>query len=177
MTSLERLNAIRASAGAFPAKRRDVDLYAVLGDCLTFCEEIDRDGADADLRLALSGHDIPGKKRRSYVETGSDIYLMVGRFVFDPNRAAAFRYGVALREAALKQVKGADLPGWLKDHGGIASLFLRRPLTARTVTTKTLHLNQAVTVPKEGTITLTLRRDHRNFFDVVDVEKWIEDQP
>ena len=175
MSLLDRLNTVRAKAehGGIPMRRTDAVLYALLGDCMAICEEVLRDGKEDELREAVEGGKrfTPGKGRR-YVERGTDVYVMVGRYALQghDSRNSYYRYAATMREAAKHQISAADLPAWLAANGGINALFKARDVKARTARTKTLHLNDAVTVPKDGAFTLTLRRDARGFFDVVAAE-------
>ncbi len=165
-----RVAAIKERAHFFMAKRRkDGELYAVLADALALCEYVDRRDLVDVFREEVAGHDRRGRNR-VYTERATDVYGVVGRAVFEPelNRGSSWRYCSCLREAAKRQITSNDLVAWLNQHGGLNTLFKTRGVLAKAVTTKTLHLNQPVTVDKEGTFTLTLRRDARGFFDVVD---------
>lgn len=157
---------LRDRARFFVTKRRsDVELYRVLADCLSLCEECTRSGGGEELCAAV----VNRPDGRRYFEADPDIYLIVGRYVFEgeKRRDAAWRYTAVMREAAKMQISGANLAAWLSENGGLNALFRARDVTARTSATRTLHLNQQVTVPKDGEFTLTLRMDRRGFFDVV----------
>ena len=172
MSLLAKLNEARAKAenGGIPIRRTDGMLYALLGQCLAICEEVLRDGKTEELRQAVEGGNrfVAGKGRR-YVEANTDVYVMLGRYVLQGNdsRNSYYRYAATMREAGKRQISAADLPTWLATNGGVNALFKARPVNARTARTKTLNLNQQVTVPKDGPFTLVLRRDERGFFDVV----------
>ncbi len=161
---------LRERASFFRSMRRkDVELYTLLGECLALCEQAERENLTDDLRreyLAATRED--GRNRR-YFEGAADIYLIVGRAVFESqaNRAACWRYTATLREAAKHQIDSTGLAEWLRSNGGVNALFRTRPVQARIATTRTLHLNQSVTIPKDQTFTLTLARDSRGFFDVI----------
>lgn len=149
-------------------RRKDAGLYSVLADCLALCERVAGTPELERIRAAtVAAQRADGK--RAYFERDPDVYLIVGRAVFEPeaNRAASWRYTATLREAAKRGLRSTDLVVWLKENGGINALFRGRPVEARTATTKTLHLKSPVTVPKEGRFSLTLARDARGFFDVV----------
>ena len=73
----------------------------------------------------------------------------------------------ALREAAERQITGAELESWLRENGGVNTLFLGRGTLAASIERKTLYLNQTIKVPKTGRFTVTLEMDHRGFFNVV----------
>lgn len=149
-------------------RRKDVNLYQVLADCMAICERAELDGEIDRLRADfLERERATGK--RAYFERDADVFLIVGRCVFEPevNRAACWRYTATMREAAKRQIRSTELVDWLRQEGGINALFRARPVQARTATTKTLHLNAPVEVPKDAPFTITLRRDERGFFDVV----------
>ncbi|MGL4396602.1 MAG: hypothetical protein ACRCS9_08700 [Hyphomicrobium sp.] len=118
----------------------------------------------------------PNDGKRRYVERGSDEYILVCRFVFDglktaaADRSNASRYAHCLRQAAKKGLKSAELAKHLSENGGVNALFLRRPLEATTVTTKSLSLTKAITVTKGETFTLELRRRKDNFYDVLNFQ-------
>jgi hypothetical protein len=166
---LTRINRLREKAanGGLPLRRTDGALYEVLGDCLCLCEEVDRDALHEALRAQLRASGAQGNRR--YVETTADTPILVARYVLEgqDGRNSFYRYAATLREAARRQIRGADLPEWLRKNGGVNALFRTRPVQARTAATKTLHLNEAITVPKDEAFTITLRRDGRGFFDVV----------
>ena len=172
LAPLDRINALRERARFFAARRRsDGELYTLLGACLAVCEDVQREGRTSEVADAVRAKPARGRSR-VYVERGSDVFHLVGRLVFedDERRSAnAHRYGATLREAAKQGIGGADLAGWLAENGGINALFRRRPVDARTLSTRTLHLNAPVTVPRDGTpFTVTLRHDGAGFFDVVE---------
>lgn len=169
-TIKEHMAEVKARAGFFVTQRRkDRNLYALLAETMALCETVRREGLEEALRQDIVARDLHGRNR-VYVEQGSDVFLIVGRFVFEPeiNRAASWRYTAALREADKRGLRSDELVEWLRSQGGINALFLARPVQARTARTKTLHLNTQITVPKDGAFTVTLRRDHRGFFDVVE---------
>jgi hypothetical protein len=164
----DRLAAVREKARFFAGKRRsDADLYVVLSECLAICETAEAEGqTDALKQRYLRGKE--GSNRR-YFERDADVYLIVGRIVFEheSNRAACWRYTATMREAAKLDISAGELPGWLLANGGINALFRTRPVTARTCKTRTLHLTKAIEVNKSGAFTVTLRRTATGFFDVV----------
>ena len=173
ITALEhlrtRIAAVKGKAGFFVTQRRkDVELYGVLAECLALCETAERDGLTEALRQEVCSKPLDGRNR-SYVEGQSDIFLIVGRLVFEPEtaRAATWRYSATLREASKAGIHSASLVDVLRSGGGINAFFRGRPVKSRTCHTKTLHLNAAIEVPKDADFTVTLRRDARGFFDVV----------
>lgn len=170
-----RLTAAREAARFVCARRHDVALYSLLADCMAICRECEATGRSEEMRqLALDRLQRDAIGRR-YLERDPDIYLIVGRYVFeaDAGRAACWRYIATLREAAKRQIAPADLAGWLAENGGINALFRARPVAARSVRTRTLHLTDAVEVPRNGIFTLRLKRAANGFFDVVALEDQI----
>jgi hypothetical protein len=169
-----RLDLARSNAfnGGLPVRRKDGALYALLAECLSICEWVQHEGLETQvrdhLRERLNVDKQPGVRAR-YVESVSDVYTIVCRYVLGDydTRANYTRYAVAMREAARRQVRSDRLVDFLHDAGGIMALYNARPNPERFLTSRTLHLNSPVTVPKDGTFTLTLRRDYRGFFDVV----------
>lgn len=173
-----RLDAARdmADSGGLPVRRKDGDLYALLALCLGICEDVIASQREDELReifrvsVDKRGENNRGRGRR-YAYPSSDAYILVVRYVMDneDSRANKSRYAQALRVAADRGVRSDGLVEWLIDNGGINTLFKSRPVETTEVRTKTLHLNQQVTMPKTGTTTLTLRMDHRGFYDVEEV--------
>jgi len=140
MTLRARLQAARDQALAIglPARRKDADLYRLLAACLAFCEEVERDNLHEELRDAVRvsvderNPEIWGQGRgagnqgrgRRYVETGSDCYILVSRFVLEQvdTRNSVYRYAKALRVAGKRQMRAADLVEWLTKNGGVRAL-------------------------------------------------------
>lgn len=165
----DQIAALKGRARFFISQRRkDVDLYQVLADCMAICERAELDGDIDRLRADFIARERATGKR-AYFERDADAFLIVGRSVFAPevNRAACWRYTATMREAAKRQIRPGELVDWLRSQGGINALFKARPVEARTARTKTLHLNAQIKVPKDAAFTITLRRDARGFFDVV----------
>lgn len=173
MSLLDRLNAARsrASNGGLPVRRNDATLYAILSDCLSICEDVERDGLHEQLRDALrvevSGLN-PAGRGRKYAERDSDACVLVCRYVLEgrDNRNSTYRYASTLREAMRRQIGSGDLAGWLTENGGVRALFLSRPVDRRTSSLRTLHLKSAVTVPLSGWFSVTLQWDGQGYFDV-----------
>jgi len=164
------ISALKQRAAFFISQRRkDIDLYDVLADCMALCERARDTGELKRLQDDFLARERAGG-RRAYFERNADEYLIVGRYVFEPevNRAACWRYTATMREAAKRQISPANLVAWLREQGGINALFRTRPVAARTAKTKTLHLTTAVTVPKDAPFTLTLQREPNGFFRVVE---------
>jgi hypothetical protein len=179
------LDAARDEAynGGLPVRRKDATLYSLLAKCLAACEIVQREGREDDLRdlirVSVDARDpsIWGQGRaagnqgrgRRYVEAASDVFIMVCRYVLPETetRAARSRYASALREASRRQICSSELAAWLSENGGVLTLFKSRPVKAKSVTTRTLHLNSAVTCPKSGRFSVTLEMDARGFFNVI----------
>lgn len=141
----------RHKGGTLPA------LYRVLAGCLELCERC-ADPAERDEleRLVL---DQPHSGNRRYVERGSDVYVLVCRYVFHADtRANASRYSHCLRQAGKLGIESRDLPGHLTEQGGLNALYMRRPVERTTTDTKTLRLTESITCPKTGRFTVTLER-------------------
>jgi hypothetical protein len=66
-----------------------------------------------------------------------------------------------------RQILSDTLVDWVQENGGLLTLYQGRERSVTQFRVKTLHLNSRVTVPKDGMVTLTLRRDGRGFFDVL----------
>jgi len=167
----DRISDLKRRASFFVSQRRkDIDLYEVLADCMAICEQAEAAGMVETLKKDFLIKRQSEATGRVYFETDPDVYLVVGGLVFEPevNRAACWRYTATLREAAKVGIAAADLTDWLRRNGGINALFKGRPVQARTARTKTLNLNTQVAVPNDSPFTLTLRRDSRGFFDVID---------
>lgn len=152
-------------------KQASLALYAVLASCKEICERCEYDPAErAELeRLFL---DQPREGNRRYVERGSDIYVLVCRFVFtETDRSNAMRYAAALREADKMRIRSSELARWMKDHGGVNALYFRRPLHARYVKTKALRLAEQIQFCRDRPFTVTLRWRDDNTFEVVTMEQ------
>jgi hypothetical protein len=174
-----------AKNGGLPIRRKDGKLYALLATCLAICEDIAANQREADLRevfrvsIDARNPEVWGRGRaagnngrgRRYANQSSDTYVLVMRYVLDDedSRGNRSRYASALREAVRQGATSQTLVQWLTENGGINTLFRARPVAASHVTTKTLTLNQSVTLPKNGTVVLRLKMDHRGFFDVQQV--------
>ncbi len=168
--ALARIEMLKDRAGIFAGTRRRDDLYAALGACLTLCTDIRLGCREAEVRAALAAK-AKGARNRTFAETETDVHVLLCRYIFEhegESRHAAWRYGASLKEAARRQISGADLPEWLAANGGLRTLFLARPVVARSLSTKTLHLTSAVTVAKDAPFTVTLRYTGQGTFDVVE---------
>lgn len=164
-----------AEAGPIGKRHTSFELYSLLGECMTLAERCRSSPEEADEMRRLVANQ-PTTRQRRYVEGGSDSFLLVSRYVFADlrsaaaNRSNASRYAHAMRIAFDAGIRGAALAEHLRDNGGINSLFVKRPLLAVSVSTKTLHLTSSVTLPKQGAARLTLSRSIDGRFDVHEVE-------
>lgn len=149
-------------------KHASFQLYSVLSPCLELCERCELDPAERAILDRLFADQPKGDRNRKYVEKGSDIYVLVCRFVFtSTDYTNAMRYAHCLREASKAQISSAELVAWLKTNGGVNALYFRRPLTAQSVSMKTLHLSSPVMVSRTTEFTLQLRWNSDNTFAAV----------
>lgn len=177
---LDRLNRLKKKAdlGPIGKKKSSFEMYALLAECMSLALQCKRDPQDGRaLRDLLnegrkgSGRG-PGSSRRGVLSTSSE-FLIVCRFVFNHGTSDkaqlsnASRYGKALEEAHRLGIDAHQLEKHLKEKGGINALFLQRPTKPVAVTTKTLYLRKAVTIPKGADFVLVLRRGSDNVFEVV----------
>lgn len=167
-----RIKAAREKASFFVTQRRkDVELYQVLADCLAICEGVSKSGTLDELkRRFIAECKQPG--RRKYLESNADVFLVVGRFVFEKDgdsdrRACCWRYTATMREAEKRGIHSSKLVEWMRENGGINSLFRARSVEARSTQTKTLHLNQSITLQKGRKTTITIEMKPNGFCDVL----------
>jgi hypothetical protein len=147
-------------------KAASLALYGVMATCMELCERCDRDPAEQAQLERLFGEQ-PRSGNRRYVEKGSDIYVLVCRFVFtETDRTNAMRYASALREAGKMQIASSQLSDWMKENGGVNALYFRRPLDTRQVKTKCLRLAKQIQFSRDTPLSLTLRWRDDNTFDV-----------
>jgi hypothetical protein len=175
MTSVtEAANRLRRAAESGPIGKRhsSFELYGLLAHCMALAHRCRDNAAErTELEHLVLSH--PAQGNRRFIEKSSDEYHLICRHVFTNGatrpgeRSNASRYAHALREANRRQIDPDDLVETLKQGGGINALFLRRPLAARSLTTKCLRLEDAITVPKHESFTLTLRRTPENTFIVI----------
>lgn len=150
------------------------ELYRVLSDCLQIAE-ICQEDADELLVLNSLIKDLPllPGKNRNYVEKSSDIYQRVCRFMFhgEEHTANTNRYAHCLREAAQRGISSNALL-WKLRNGGVNQFFLMRSgaRANKVVTTKCLHLNEAITHGKNVEFMLRLRREDNNVYTVLEFE-------
>lgn len=161
-----------AESGPIGKRHSSLELYELLAGCMALAERCRNDDANAELRRLVAQQPRTGNRR--YVERQSDEYSLVCRFVFSDLRSAkaersnASRYAHALRQAAISGLTSATLVAKLATDGGINNLFLRRPLSAANVTTRSLQLDRPITVEKGRPFCLTLRRTTDNRYEVLD---------
>lgn len=149
-------------------KLASLNLYRVLARCLEVAEHcaLSHD-AQQEMRRLVTSEAPPGK--RSYVEKRSDEYVLVCRYVLSGESYANLsRYSNALREAKRMQLHSGQLFEWLKNHGGVNALFLRRPSVYRVVNAKLIRLDRSVTFPKTGQFSLILERQEDGLFTVIE---------
>jgi hypothetical protein len=171
MTTLDDLEAARRDAAVFIPSRRDhATLYTLLGRCMVLCERVLREGLLDTVATAVK--EKASDKSRAYFERNPDVYLVVARYVFEgeKRRDACWRYTATMREAAKRQIKGADLAVWLAENGGVAALFLERPTKPRSSFVKSLHLTERIAVTTGEPFTVQLVRRPDGKFDVVRAE-------
>lgn len=142
-------------------------LYAVLAPCLEVCERCQTNPTDlAEIEAMFRQQPRDGNRR--YVERGSDIFVLICRFVFSgTNRSNAIRYSQCLREAVKLGIGSADLEVWLRQNGGVNALYFRRPLASSTSSARTLRLSRSITFPRDKPFTLTLQWGTDNAFLVM----------
>lgn len=161
----------RQGAGEVVARHKKLAsfrLYAILAPCLELCERCERDPSERHELDKLFAEQPKGDRNRHYIEKGSDIYVLVCRFVFaGTNRTNAIRYSQSLREAAKMQISSAEIEAWLRKNGGVNALYFRRPLEAKTSSARTLRLANSIVFPRDGDFTLTLRWSQDNTFKVL----------
>jgi len=172
---ITRAEAIREAVASRVVRQSQVDLYAALANALGLCEACEAEGLTDALRQEVIARGQEGGKR-SYFEQSADVYLIVGRLIFSDgygkygSRCNAWRYTATMREAHKRQIRSAGLVEWLSANGGVNALYNRRPVQARTMTRRTLHLTSPVTIEKGKPFTLTLVSNSEGFFDVVGVK-------
>lgn len=163
------LSALRERASFFASKRRsDADLYKVLGDTMQLCERALKEGFVDTLRERLCSKPASARNR-IYVERNADVYLIVGRLVFEQEkrRDACWRYTATMREAAKRGISGSSLPDWLLENGGINALFRTRKGASRTRKTKTIYLSTSVTFEVGEVLILNLVPQPDGTFEVL----------
>jgi hypothetical protein len=179
MTIADRIKAAQNMAlnGGVPMRRTDGKLYAVLGECLSICEEVLRDNLQEALRAAVRvSIDVRGQNNagrgRKYVNSDSDVHILVARAVLQgvDSRNSFYRYALILREASARQISGADLPEWLAKNGGAKELYVHRLAKRQTRKLKILHLDRSIEYPTDGVFTLHLVYDGAGGFRVFRAE-------
>lgn len=173
-TVLDRLTSLqqRAERGPIGKKRSSFELYRLLQDCMILAVDCLHDPDEERALRDLLNEGRTGRSRKGVLATSTP-YLLVCRFVFrhgcseSANRNNASRYGLCLEQAAERGIDPLALADWLTENGGVNALFLARPVAAKEITTKALRLNTPITIPKHGTVTLQIRRDHKGAFDIV----------
>lgn len=140
-------------------KNASLKLYDVLAQCLSVVERCNESVVDYE-ELVLLFKQMPpddGNKRR-YIEQDSDAYQLVCRYVFAGSSLSnCTRYAQALREAGKLRISSFELKPWLRRNGGVVALYFRRPLDARSSTTKAFHLRASIAYPRDKDFSVTLR--------------------
>lgn len=173
MSLTERLKIARnhADKGGLPTRRKDAQLYALLAECLSICEDVLRDGLQAELREAVRvsvnvrGANNAGKGRR-FAFKDADAYTLVARAVLEgiDNRNSVYRYSSALRAAGERQIHSDDLTDWLTRHGGVASLYRGRERPNIDRSTKRIILDRPVCYKVGVPITITVEASSAGVF-------------
>lgn len=169
----ESVETLLAEARALmPLRKRGANttLYDALVVAMRACE-LCLSNIEQDIRLGEMIAALPrgDRKRRQYVERGSDIYQRVGRYVFfgDENNANINRYAITLRQAAKQGVTSKTLRERLA-QGGVNQFYLKRPLVREVVSTRCIRLNKNITHRKDSMFELKLRRLEDNSYEIVD---------
>lgn len=149
-------------------RHKSLKLYELLGRVAEVCE-VARGDNTGELNEIIRQQPLLGRNR-TYVNKSTDVYLKVCRLIFHQERhyANTCRYASALREAAVRNIQSRDLSRYLREQGGINSLYLARPLAQTSISTKCLRLAETVHVPKGGTLRLVLEHQPDNTFRVVE---------
>jgi hypothetical protein len=163
---IDELMDIKKDAHAGPVGKRvsSFVLYDVLQRCAMVVERISKNPGERLEVESLIKERPRGNRNRSYVESGSDEFVLVCRYVFpstesaDKERSNASRYAAALRQMTLEGIKSDEVAHKLKTEGGINRFYLTRPVERKTVITKTLYLDRSIEVPKTGQFMLVLQR-------------------
>lgn len=149
-------------------KRSSFEMYRLLADCMALAVQCraHREDREALINLLRPATRSNPRDRKGQVNSTSSDFQLVCRFVFQhkgssakADRSNASRYGKALEEADRRQIGPGHLEGFLRTQGGVNALFLSRPTKRASVRSKTLYLTESVEIPKDGTITLKLRRN------------------
>lgn len=167
----ELANEVRAEAADIVNRHQklaSLNLYRVLARCLEVAEHCTLSvDAQQEMRRLVASEAPPGK--RSYVETRSDEYVLVCRYVLKgEDYANLSRYSNALREAKKLQLHSSELYEWLKHKGGVQALYLRRPSIHQVVNAKLIRLDRTITFPKLGAFTMILERTEDGTFTVIE---------
>lgn len=148
-------------------KAASLALYNVMGTCMELCERCT--DPEEKQRLHALFLEQPKTGNRRFVEKGSDIFVLVCRYVFtETDRTNAMRYASALREASKLNLSSADLPEHMKKNGGVNALYFRRPLNACRVKTKCLRLSTTIDFSRDKPFMMILRWRDDNTFEVIE---------
>lgn len=175
-TVSQRLSALRAEAhsGGLPVRRSDAKLYALLGQCLTLCEDIARDKLEDELRAAVREARPEGdtRKRGRYAQSSSDIYTLVARSVMQDRGAQPnySRYASVMRQAYARQIAGVDLAEWLATNGGARSLY-RTVADGGEQKVWSIQLTAPLALPTDRPFTLRLESDGAMSFRCLEISQ------
>lgn len=173
MSVFDRLQALRDRAlkNELPARRKDNQLYEILAECLSVCEEVIRDNLIAELREVtrvsvnerqargtVSRAESNNGKGRRYVNATSDAFTVVTRFVMWESETSAnlSRYSSCIREAHKRGISPRMLPSWLRQNGGFVALYRDRQDRAVIRSTRTLYLDAPVDFQIGVPLTITV---------------------
>jgi hypothetical protein len=170
------LDALQKGAEFFSLPRRkDKELYLLLGKCLTLCNKVVQEGNENNLRNVIRARSSGHNARRRYIETRTDIYLIVCRYVFDKHtsgsRNKAWRYACVLREAKKHQIEAGALPRWLSVNNGMNTLFQARRPNPQEYQTSIIRLTSPITIRANTSITLTIQEFAYGSFNLLSLER------
>lgn len=169
------LNALRNAASDLGKRASSFKLYSLLKDCMAAAERAASGESEMkELKEAFTSQETGGNRR--YIESTTDEYMLVCRYVFhtdngNTGRNQGWRYGKSLSVAASMGFNSETIGDALKTKGGINAFFQRRKQPNPLVKAKVLRLTQQIEIPSDRPFTLTLRRLPDNLFeiDVLDV--------
>lgn len=149
----------QAQNDGVPVRRSDLQVYALLDECLGICEKVTAQGMLDELRELVKQEvpDLWGRNRR-YTSPRSDVYVLVSRFVLEgkDNRNSVYRYASAMRQAHKKGVQSGELIDWLVESGGIVQLTRFVEKRGRVRSVKVLYLDTSIQYEVGEPVTLVL---------------------
>jgi hypothetical protein len=174
---IDELMDIKRDAHAGPVGKRHSSfiLYDVLQRCaLAVQRMMDEPDQRREVEAMIVQRPNPGRNR-TFVEKGSDEFVVVCRYVFPctesygKERSNASRYAATLRQMALIGIRPDEVAHKLKNEGGVNKYYLTRPVDRKTVQTKTLYLDRRIEIPKHGEFMLVLKRLEDGRLEVMSV--------